>query len=260
MVSRISKSSIFVALLCISPALGWTTRQHGRTARIALTQQSASRIAVPASELVADLTDDERTVVSVVRSSGPSVAYVASVLPFDTLNSGRRQRSRQPTFSSNKTDANTLPRGQSLGSGSAFVVDSEGYLVTNYHVVESAYQMIETAKSLDTMVDNFVSNVTNLTGCSFEVVNSTLQSLFPPPTTNTPEVFVRISSDTRYQKCRFVDVKPDLDVAVLKIVETPPTNETSTSTTALPPVKFGSSSDLLVGQSLVAIGKFGNLF
>lgn len=264
--SSVSKlcAIVVMSLLVTQPAFGWVPQKTSRTKNsIALAEQSAARIAVPASELDADLTDDERTVVSVVRSSGPSVAFVTSVLPFDTRTGERRRRrpynqgrpqSPPSSSSNNSSDPNSLPRGQSLGSGSGFLVDSEGYLVTNYHVVESAYQMIEAAKSLESMVDDFISNVTDLTGCSFDMVNSTLESLRPPPTRNIPEVYVRISSDTRYQKCEFVDVKPELDVAVLKIVDPEVGSESTSTITTLPPVKFGSSTDLLVGQSLVAIG------
>jgi S1-C subfamily serine protease len=84
------------------------------------------------------------------------------------------------------------------------------------------------------------------------------------------QVFVRIDSTTQYQKCRIVDVQPALDLAVLKM-ETedrpaaPNSNTTdisdwtvrsnqSTTVKVLPSLTFGSSLDLLVGQSLVAIG------
>ena len=80
---------------------------------------------------------------------------------------------------------------------------------------------------------------------------------------NLPEVYVRNNSNTLYQKCRIVDVKPDLDVAVLKLVTSDNNNNNNNNNNnsdngeAIAPVsavKFGSSSDLLVGQTLVAIG------
>jgi S1-C subfamily serine protease len=62
-------------------------------------------------------------------------------------------------------------------------------------------------------------------------------------------VFVRINSATKYQKCRIVDVEPDLDLAVLKIDNG---GEAFNSEDTI--VSYGSSSDLLVGQTVVAIG------
>ena len=226
---------------------------------VSSTQQYSSRIAVPASELDGDLTTNERDVVSVVRSCGPSVAYVTSVLPFDdndglvfsyggTTSRRRRGRNNRNNLNQKNQTESMLPRGQSLGSGSGFVVDSNGYLVTNFHVIERAYQLQSAAETIDKMTSAFVENITAWTGFSSDIVNATIQQLAAPyQQMPLPEVYVRINSDTRYQKCRIVDVKSDLDVAVLKIV-----NKTNDDIVA--PVQFGSSSDLLVGQSLVAIG------
>jgi S1-C subfamily serine protease len=143
-----------------------------------------------------------------------------------------------------------LPRGQSLGSGSGFIVDSQGYIVTNFHVIERAYQLQSTAETLNKMTSAFVQNLTEITGFSFNAINATVRQLSAPyQDMPLPEVYVRVNGDdTRYQKCRIVDVKSDLDVAVLKIVN-PMEDDV-----LLSPVEFGSSSDLLVGQSLVAIG------
>lgn len=185
-----------------------------------------ARIAVPASELEADLSSEERTVVGVVRKRGPSVAFVTSVLA--------ESRSRG--------NATSAPTGRSLGSGSGFVVDSRGYLVTNYHVVERSYTIQQALKSYNTVVDQVAQNITAITGCS--VVNGTLQDAFRIQSQEA-RVFVRIDSATNYQRCSIVDVNPELDLAVLKIVEPSDTLE------AMP---FGSSSDLLVGQGLIAIG------
>jgi S1-C subfamily serine protease len=59
-------------------------------------------------------------------------------------------------------------------------------------------------------------------------------------------VYVRINSSKEFQECRIVDVKPELDMAVLRIVSEP--------VTPYPFLKYGSSSNLLVGQTLIAIG------
>ena len=118
-----------------------STTTTSRSTTKSLTRQQATRIAVPASELDADLTKDERTVVSVVRNCGPSVAYVCSVLPFESEDDeynnqqsryfqpySSRRRQRRQNKSSSARNTTDLPRGQSLGTGSGFVVDADGYI------------------------------------------------------------------------------------------------------------------------------------
>jgi S1-C subfamily serine protease len=197
-------------------------------------------VSVPVSELEKDLTPAERSITSVVRQCGSSVAFVTSVLPQTIV------RNRRRTIQS-KRDENSVPPGVSLGSGSAFMV-SPGYLCTNYHVIERAYSIRKTSESLESMVDQFAGNVTKLLPA--DLVNATKSKLLSALSFDElPEVFVRINSDTKYQKCRIVDVEPDLDLAVLKI-------DTADGKTSDEDriVSFGSSSDLLVGQTVVAIG------
>ena len=195
-------------------------------------------ISVPAEELEKSLSEEERTVVGVVRSRGPSVAYVTSILP-GSRGSGRR---------SSSTSANSnLPPGQSLGTGSGFVVEQDGYLVTNYHVIERAYLVQNRAETIERNRDFLVGNVSKVTGLPLELLNSTAAARWMKlPRDVLPQVYVRIESTTKYEACRIVDVKPELDIAVLKIV--------NATTTRYSSVGFGSSSDLLVGQGLVAIG------
>ena len=204
--------------------------------RCCSTQTSARRrkllhaIAVPVDQMEQNLTTAERSVTGVVRTCSPSVAFVTSVL-----------RTNDDKNNNVKRENNKLPSGRSLGAGSGFVVDSRGYLVTNYHVIESAYMLQRMKHDYEHAIRQIVNNATQLFG---ESSKEYLQRLFPTPTTSA-EVFVRMNKE--YQSCRIVNVQPDLDVAVLKIVN-------STDTTTLQPVSFGSSSELLVGQSLVAIG------
>ncbi|CAB9512826.1 Probable periplasmic serine endoprotease DegP-like [Seminavis robusta] len=242
---QIIPSLLASLLLWAAPSLGWVQLppfQHTTSSAVSSFHtrlDAAARIAVPASELDADLTSDERTVVSVVRSCGPSVAFVTSVLPLEsTSNSGRRRRRWTGTPKpNNRTETKTLPRGQSLGSGSAFVVDETGYLVTNYHVIESAYRMIAASKAVDAMVDGLVANATNCTGFSYDFWNSTVQSLLQPSSLPLPQIYVRLNSETRYQACRVVGVKPDLDVAVLQVLtEDTDTNNNNTAVVVAPAV------------------------
>jgi S1-C subfamily serine protease len=277
------KAVSFLALIMCSLAppqvLSFATRRRTSTSfNVARTSSSSSRsaIAIPASELEKDLSPDERTVVGVVRKSGPSVAFVTSVWP----RNARQPRNRRGRSTAAKEEARAdkekqdfaLPLGQSLGSGSGFVVDSSGYLVTNYHVIERAYMVQQTAAGYEGFLDHLAQNITTWTGAPFKNVNATLQNLLGLSAGGEnqrplPAVYVRVNSATNYQLCRIVDVKPESDVAVLKIVDRNGVSDviakdkeeedTKLTTDSPPPLStpfaFGSSSDLLVGQSLIAI-------
>ena len=194
---------------------------------------------VPASELEARLSEGERTNVQVARQAGPSVAFVTSIWP-------RANNTSVDTRTSVAFKTN-LPPGQGLGSGSAFIVDSEGYLVTNYHVIERAYQLQSAEKMFQSVSTQIAGNISEITG--FDVgallrnfVENSL-NIRPPP-----KVFVRLDSETQYIPCKIVSVKPELDIAVLQAE--PDTNATSETFQAM---SFGSSSDLLVGQGLIGM-------
>jgi S1-C subfamily serine protease len=227
-------------------------------------------LTVPASLLDQDLTAAEKTVVSVVRRTSPSVALVTSVLvPTTTTTStatGQRSISNQT-----KDSTSGLPRqGRTLGSGTAFGVDARGYLVTNYHVIESAYRLQQAADDFNTVQSNVIGNVTFLLEALGLSVDSTKPLVEQWEQRNrgilslpmAARVYVKVDSTTQYQECRIVDVKPELDVAVLQFVSMPDGNSTTSAnddapprtTISVPPLTFGSSSKLLVGQSLVAIG------
>jgi S1-C subfamily serine protease len=189
--------------------------------------------AVSVSELEQNLTSAERDVTGVVRRCGPSVAFVSSFLEDQRqdTNNNKNTRSRDPK----------MPPGMSLGAGSGFCIDRDGYIVTNYHVIESAYGIQRAQEQYGDMVNHIVGNATKFFGSNS---GDALRRLFPVPNTSQ-KIYVRVDKSTQYQPCRIVNVKPDLDVAVLKIIN---------STNDVTPVSFGSSSALIVGQSLVAIG------
>jgi S1-C subfamily serine protease len=229
--------------------------QQTTTTRLDAKVSSSSSFAVSSAELDKDLSAEEKTVVSVVRRCGPSVAYVISILaaPSSSTTTGRSQRGGAAERGDSPMADNGLPRrGQSLGSGSGFVVDSRGYIVTNFHVVEQAYRFSEVSRNMDEL--------------SHEMGNATTSApwgggnILAPLLSRTvqrfaiPEVYVRLDSTSSFQKCRFVDVRPDLDLAVLKLITNGTTTTDDNNNMPLPALSFGSSSDLLVGQSLVAIG------
>jgi S1-C subfamily serine protease len=231
---------------------------------------TTTTLAVPASLLDQDLTAAEKTVVSVVRRTSPSVALVTSVLvPTTTTTRQRSSRNNNST----KDSTFGLPRsGRTLGSGTAFGVDARGYMVTNYHVIESAYRLQQAADDWKTLQSNVTAVALATLGLSSEARNGTLvHSLVEKwnqrvvlSSPMAARVYVKVDSTTQYQECRIIDVKPELDVAVLQLIpmdtassgsnSTASNDPTKTTVAVVPPLTFGSSSKLLVGQSLVAIG------
>jgi len=273
-----------------------TTAATARSSLLVRAEASASQqFKVPATELDDKnmLSAEERTVVNVIRKSSPSVAFVTSVLPAAAVVSGggrqqhdnsnpnnnrdgrgrfltrqRRQSSRRKDGTDDFTTDTLPPRGQPLGSGSAFLVHRQGYLVTNYHVIERAYRIQRAARTFDLMIDELAKNVSAATSSFIpsDAVNATIRTLLRPPpslsSTSCPQVYVKIDSSSKYRLCDIIDVRPELDIAVLKVVDNQKqqrqgengTAGTSTRPETFPAMTFGSSSDLLVGQNLIAIG------
>ncbi len=223
-----------------------------------------SAFKVSVEELEKDLTPGERSVTGVVRQCGPSVALIRSVLPSASQSSQSRQSRRRrrknvprrnnvdDENNNNNNKNNNLPRGSDLGSGSGFLVSSEGYICTNFHVIEQAYSIRRNAEMAEHTFDELAGNLTgglikdDLLNITKTILQQQFQGLFDVD--SLPVVYAKISSSNRFQKCRIVDVNPDIDLAVLKIMES------NTSSTSESSIDFGSSSDLLVGQTVVAIG------
>lgn len=269
------------------------------------TSSETSDFAVKASVLEENLTEEEVTIARVFRQCGPSVAYVTSfysqpprnTAPFPSNGSTQRgrgqkndkktaqqqqQQKQQKRQKQTQKKNNENPRGTSLGSGSGFMIESDGgYLVTNYHVIQRAYEINQSFQQIrnltmttlpQTFLSPFSSTNTNILDntsiksayTNLVNITSTALNLGISDQNYTPaQVFVRINSSTKYQGADIVGVKPELDVAVLKII-TDPINDNSNEknggniTTAAkltyPSLQVGSSSNLLVGQRVVAIG------
>ncbi len=124
------------------------------------------------------LLPDERNTISVFQEVAPSVVFITS------------KAVRQGFFF---TDTYEVP----AGSGSGFVWDNQGHIVTNYHVIESANTLTATL------------------------------------------------SDHSSYEAEVVGAEPSKDIAVLRI---------KVSSSKLKPVRVGSSTNLQVGQKVVAIG------
>eukprot|EP00561_Arcocellulus_cornucervis_P008785 CAMPEP_0185827510 /NCGR_PEP_ID=MMETSP1322-20130828/32087_1 /TAXON_ID=265543 /ORGANISM="Minutocellus polymorphus, Strain RCC2270" /LENGTH=483 /DNA_ID=CAMNT_0028525245 /DNA_START=36 /DNA_END=1488 /DNA_ORIENTATION=- len=225
--------------------------------------------AVGTAELDEDLSEEEKTIINVYRSVGPSVAFVTSTRRTGTSRRGGRKRSglrrgestnkkgdtesKEDDAQNNARKKDIKPDGTSLGSGSGFVASEDGYVVTNYHVIERAFTITTAISRYNSQIDQLVGNATASLGTSplFSTLeNRTKQALRVeerPDDAPRASVYVRINSSTKYQNCRIVDVRPDLDVAVLKV-------ELSEEEPSLTAVQYGSSSKLLVGQRVIAIG------
>lgn len=201
------------------------------------------------------LTQEERTVVGVVRRCGPSVAYVSSsVLPSESSRRRSRRRGRNGGDMDGTKDKRPNNRnrdrggsdngssGRPLGSGSAFCISSEGYFITNYHVIEQAYSLQQNR----VRTQQFISNVTQpLTKSN---ATSPLLTLLPQS-----QVYLRLSpsgstTPNKPEPCRIVAVRPEVDIAILHL---PPS---TTDDDRVPAIPYGSSTSLLVGQSVLAIG------
>jgi S1-C subfamily serine protease len=144
--------------------------------------------------VLAPLTSNEQSVINVFKRTSPTVAYIA-------VGSSSNDRNAKSGF-----QLGPVPRSLG-GTGSGFLWDSKGHVVTNYHVIASA---LKSGKS-----------------------------------DATSQVKVKLAGMPEARKAVIVGVEPEKDLAVLKLVDT----------RNLPsPIDVGTSNDLQVGQSVLAIG------
>lgn len=130
----------------------------------------------------ADLTADERSVTALFEEAGPSVVYITSIAV------------RRDFFRLNVME---IPQG----TGSGFIWDEDGHVVTNFHVIRSVFSR----------------------GDRVEVT----------------------LADHSSWNAKIVGVAPEKDLAVLRI---------DAPAERLRPLRIGTSGDLLVGQTVLAIG------
>eukprot|EP00554_Chaetoceros_debilis_P014730 CAMPEP_0194111034 /NCGR_PEP_ID=MMETSP0150-20130528/10126_1 /TAXON_ID=122233 /ORGANISM="Chaetoceros debilis, Strain MM31A-1" /LENGTH=470 /DNA_ID=CAMNT_0038800347 /DNA_START=330 /DNA_END=1738 /DNA_ORIENTATION=+ len=234
----------------------------------------------------------EKSVVNVVRTRGDSVAYVSSYsVPRRRQRRGRnrseRNKNKNKSQKDNREQTQQPPRGSSgLGSGSAFFISSnsaassnengsgagagvsvsDGYLLTNYHVIERAYQMQKTEKSMGQLYQNITQSFPFNVGASKNKDNDGYQ------TARYAQVYVRLASSKDQLPSRIVHVIPEHDMAILKIntsmdmnmddVDTEEIEDIKRKAMAItrgdlnlpPPIPYGASTNLLVGQTVLAIG------
>eukprot|EP00979_Chaetoceros_neogracilis_P010987 scaffold2640_cov256-Chaetoceros_neogracile.AAC.1 len=91
-----------------------------------------SFITTSSENLDKNLTSDEKSVVNIVRIRSPSVVSVTSyTVPIDER-ATKRGRSRTKIYKNTKEQVPPIG-STALGSGSAFSITDDGYLLTNYH-------------------------------------------------------------------------------------------------------------------------------
>lgn len=128
--------------------------------------------------LLAQLTDDEKNTIEVVKKAQNSVVYITNIQLVRDFFSWTEE---------------AVPRG----TGSGFIWDEQGHIITNYHVIEDG-----------------------------DLFNVTLP--------NQEE-----------RQAKLIGKEPNKDIAVLRI---------EGNLKGLQPIKIGSSSNLQVGQKVIAIG------
>jgi S1-C subfamily serine protease len=197
------------------------------------------RSAVASSLAVLEESENRR--ISVFEKNAPSVVFI------DTFSE------KQDVFSPNVME---VP----LGTGSGFVWDMDGHIVTNYHVVRNAKfaqialitprkvadkkpsSSASTSSSLAAAKSSATSTSTSNGSSEVDVFGSTSGGLSRTSSTN------KVSSDDYKRtvfKAMVVGSDPGKDIAVLKV---------DAPQDLLYPIQIGESSGLKVGQLGLAIG------
>ena len=136
-----------------------------------------------------------------------------------------------------------------LGTGSGFVWDLDGHIVTNFHVVrEAKFAQVAILTKDGPGSGGSSSNNKPLPRLTSSVESASLNPFEAPPVSDViPYTSMRPSgsSSRSVYKARVVGVDPSKDIAVLKVDA--PKKE-------LFPIAVGSSSGIKVGQQAMAIG------
>jgi hypothetical protein len=174
---------------------------------------SSSVVAALYASLPANAMDDiENKRIGIFEKASPSVVFI------DTFTE------RRDAFSTNVME---VP----LGSGSGFIWDDAGHIVTNYHVVRNA----QSAQIAIVTADGGTGS------SSMQPVNNAVL----PYTSMKPTSALSKSGATRSVfKAKVVGVDPGKDIAVLRV---------DAPAELLKPLNLGTSADLRVGQSVLAM-------
>ena len=169
------------------------------------------------STLCADSEEEAR--ISIFERVAPSVVYI------DTF------KQKQDVFS---TDIMEIP----IGSGSGFIWDNEGHIVTNFHVIQQA----KSAQIAILTPNNGMKS-------SNTAIEPAYTSVRPGALGSNGSTTFKDFTRTVY-KAKVVGVDPTKDIAVLKV----DTEDNSSIKNQLRPIQLGTSTGLRVGQGSIAIG------
>ena len=137
------------------------------------------------------------------------------------------------TFSEKRDIFSTNIEEVPIGSGSGYIWDSEGHIVTNFHVIQQA-------KS---------AQVAILTpGKPTMMIQPSYTSVRPGALGSDGSTVLKDFTRTVY-KAKVVGVDPTKDIAVLKVEK-----EDNAPLKQLRPIQLGTSTGLRVGQGVLAIG------
>mmetsp|Transcript_16099 Transcript_16099/g.24158 ORF Transcript_16099/g.24158 Transcript_16099/m.24158 type:complete len:572 (+) Transcript_16099:211-1926(+) len=204
------------------------------------TQQLSSPSPGPSYDDEGWMTQMERRRIDIFEKAAPSVVFI------DTYVESR------DAFSTNVME---VP----IGTGSGFVWDERGHIVTNYHVVRNAKsaQIAILSRKFDDDDESNIDRDFDEEGNEIKdkVATSKQQRVAASPTTPLSQAPIRSTSMrndagvTNYArkvyKAKVVGVDPGKDIAVLKI---------DAPVFDLFPIDVGTSTGLKVGQSAYAIG------
>ena len=189
-----------------------------------------------AASNLAGLDDSEIRRIKIFEKNAPSVVFI------DTF------AEKQDVFSTNVME---VP----LGTGSGFVWDKDGHIVTNYHVVRNAkfanIALITPRTTKDKKPQGSEPTTAPLTSAKPSASNDGSEmDVFGPMSGGLPRTSStnKVSSDTYKRsvyKAKVVGTDPGKDIAVLKV---------DAPVDMLYPIQIGQSSELKVGQLGLAIG------
>jgi len=181
---------------------------------------------------IAALEDSENRRIDVFERNAPSVVFI------DTFSE------KQDVFSTNVMD---VP----IGTGSGFVWDKQGHIVTNYHVVRNAkfaQVTLITPRRRNSGNKMLVEKNSPSKRLSTSSISDDFLALPNDPLPVRTSSTNKVSSDEYTRtvfKAKIIGSDPGKDIAVLKI---------DASEECLYPIQVGKSSGLKVGQLGLAIG------
>ncbi|KAL3771877.1 hypothetical protein ACHAWO_008663 [Cyclotella atomus] len=183
---------------------------------------TSQKTTAPSRIMCADLEEENR--IAIFERVAPSVVYI------DTF------AEKRDVFSTNIME---VP----IGSGSGYIWDSEGHIVTNFHVVQEAKSA---QVAILTSASSAVSENNLITAKGGSVTNAINPFTSVRPGALGSGGSSALNGFTRnVYKARVIGVDPTKDIAVLKVDA--PMNE-------LRPIAVGTSQGLRVGQGSLAIG------